>query len=277
MRSRTTLATGLSLALGACGGGPASPPALAYGVPQTASVRYVTADTSRMDIDANGQSMQARVTATSTVATSFARAADGVQVTMTVEKMDARLSNPAGPPSSADEKGIDGALVFTLDRKGAATLVSQPKVNQSAQTFFQPVLLAQTFFPRLPGRGVSPGASWTDTIRAEGPQGEGSISMTSVLTYTIAGDTLVDGRSLLRIDLAGTTDQTASGIIAGMDFSQTASGTTSGWVLWDVARGLMAESYNETDANGTMDVAAAPYPLGMRVRQQSRVKLAEGM
>ena len=277
MRSRLTLATALSLALGACGGGPASPPGLAYGLPDPPSVTYVSGDTAIMDIDANGQAMQARVMAAATYATSFARAEDGIQVTMTVQDLDARMSNPAGPPASADESGIDGPLVFTLDRMGAATIQSEPKVNQAAQQFFQPLLLAKTFFPPLPGRGVDAGASWTDTIRAEGPQGEGTVSMTLVATYTVAGDTVVDGRSLVRIDMDGTTEASASGMIAGMDFSQSGSGTASGWVLWDMARGLMAESYTETDLRGTMDVSAAPFPLGMRVRQQGRVKLVEGM
>jgi len=278
MRSRLTLATALSLALGACGGGPPSPPALAYTLPTETAVSYVSGDTARMDIDANGQSMQARVTATSTFATTFARAADGgVQVSITVEDMDARMSNPAGPPASASEKDIDGPLVFTLDRRGEATVVSEPKLNQSAQQFFQPLMLAHTFFPRLPGRGVEPGTTWTDTVHVDGPQGEGHVTMTAISTYTVVGDTMVGGRSVVRVDVAGTVDQTASGLIAGMDFSQSGSGSITGWVLWDMTRGLMTESYSETDARGTMDVSAAPFPLGIRVRQQARVKLAEGM
>jgi len=277
MRSRLPSLTVLPLTLAACGGGPASPPGLAYGVPDPASVTYLSGDTARMDIDAGGQSMQARVMSSATFATAFSRGEDGVRVSMTVSDLDARMSNPAGPPASADESGIEGPLVFTLDRKGAATVVSEPKVNQSAQQFFQPILLAQTFFPRLPGRGVSSGERWTDTIHAEGAQGEGSINSVSIVTYTAAGDTVIDGRSLVRITLEGTTDQTASGLIAGMDFSQTASGNMSGWVLWDMRRGLMVESYTDSEARGSMDVSAAPFPLGIRVRQQSRVKLQEGM
>jgi hypothetical protein len=277
MRSRLPSLTVLTLTLAACGGGGASPPGLAYGVPDPASVTYLSGDTARMDIDAGGQSMQARISSAATLATEFSRDGDGVQVSMTVRDLDARMSNPAGPPASADESGIEGPLVFTLDRRGVANLVSQPKLSQSAQQFFQPLLLAQTFFPRLPGRGVAPGESWTDTIRAEGPQGEGSITSVSIVTYTAAGDTVIDGRSLVRISLEGTTDQDASGLIAGMDFSQTASGNMSGWILWDMRRGLMIESYTDSDARGSMDVSAAPFPLGIRVRQRSRVKLQESM
>jgi len=254
MRPRHALpAASLALLLGACGGGPASPPALAYGLPDPASVTYLSGDTADMDIDANGQSMQARVMSAATLATTFSRADDGIQVSMTVQDLDA------------------------LDRKGAATIVSQPKLNQSAQQFFQPLLMAHTFFPRLPGRGVAPGESWTDTIHAEGPQGEGQMSTDMVVTYKVAGDTMVGGRSVLRLDMDGTVDQTASGLIAGMDFTQSAAGTMTGWVLWDMRGGLMVENYTESDAKGTMDVSAAPFPLGIRVRTQSRVKLQEGM
>jgi hypothetical protein len=230
-----------------------------------------------MDFDVNGQSMQARVTSSSTLAAAFTRAADGIQVSMTVEELDGRMTNPAAPTSTADEKGVEGPLVFTLDRRGNATIVSQPKVNQSTQPFFQPLVLANTFFPRLPGRGVSPGATWTDTISAEGPQGEGQVSVTLIANYTVVGDTTVGGRSMVRIDVDATTEQSASGVVTGMDFSQSASGTASGWVLWDMARGIPAESYTETEMRGTMDVSAAPFPLGLRLRQQSRVKLVEGM
>ena len=48
-------------------------------------------------------------------------------------------------------------------------------------------------------------------------------------------------------------------------------------LMWDMRRGLMVESYTDSEARGSMDVSAAPFPLGIRVRQQSRVKLQEGM
>lgn len=278
MRARSPFLSASLLVLGACaGGGPASPAGLAYAVPDPAAVTYMSGDTATMDIDAGGQSMQARVQVTKTLGASFARAADGVQVTLTVEDLDGRMSNPAGPAVTADEKAVDGPLVFTLDRKGSAEIVSQPKVSQAGQTFVQPLVLAHSFFPRLPGRGVSPGDSWTDTVSVDGPQGEGTVSATTVVTYTAVGDTVVGGRSLLRIDMTGDTDQTASGLIAGMDFSQTAKGKVSGWVLWDMRRGLMVETFTDSDLRGSMDVSAAPFPLGMRVRERGHVKLAEGM
>lgn len=262
--------------LGACaGGGPASPPGLAYGLPQPASVRYLTGDTALMDIDAGGQAMQAAVSSGATFATTFARAGEGIRVTLTVEDLDARVSSPAGS-ASADEAGIRGPLVFDLDRRGAATIVSQPTVTEATGEFFQPLSVAHGFFPRLPGRAAALGERWTDTIQVEGDQGASSLNQTTVVTYTVAGDTLVQGRNLVRIDLTGTVRTSSRGVTMGMDFTQDLSGTLRGWVLWDQGRGLLVESYTETDGRGSMEVAMAPFPLGVRLKGQSRVKLQEG-
>jgi len=277
MRSRIPSLALVTLALAACGGGgPAGPPGLAYGVPATPEVTYITGDTATMDIDAGGQAMQAFISSQATLGISFARAADGVQVTMTVEDLDARMSNPMAS-ATADESGIQGPLVFTLDRRGAASVVSQPTVNETVSQFFQPLALAHQFFPRLPGRGAGVGESWTDTIRMEGEPGPGRLNSVSVMTFTVAGDSVVDGRSLLKIHVEGTTETSARGVTTGMDFSQTGSGTVTGWYLWDLQRGLLVESYAEADGRGSMEVAAAPFPLGMRLRSQSRVRLQSGM
>lgn len=210
-----------------------------------------------------------------TLGASFARAAEGVQVTLTVQDMVASMTNPMAS-ASADESGISGPLVMNLDRRGAVTVVSQPQVSETASQFFQPLNLAHAMFPRLPGRAASVGESWTDTIRYEGAQGPASVSVVSVMTYTLVGDTVVDGHSLVKLDLKGTSESSAGGITTGMDFKQSVTGTLSGWVLWDQGRGLMVESYGDMDGRGTMEVSAAPFPLGLRVRAQSKVRLQPG-
>lgn len=277
MRFRTTALALTAISLGACGGGgPAAPPELAIGLPAATQVRYITGDTATMDIDAGGQVMQAFVSSAATLGASFARSAEGVQVTVTAEDLNGSVSSPAGS-ASVDESGIQGALVFDLTRRGAAKVVSQPTVSDVASQFFQPLALANGLFPRLPGGAPAMGTSWTDTIRMEGPQGPGTISSTSVMTYTLAGDTVVDGRSLVRIDMEGTNEASAQGVTTGMDFTQSIKGTAKGWYLWDMQRRLLVESYAEADGRGTMEVAAAPFPLGIRLRSQSRVRLDPGM
>lgn len=277
MRVRLTTASVVSLSLAACGGGaPPGPPALAYDLPRPAAVQYVVGDTATMDIDAGGQAMQAYVASATTLGTSFSRAPEGVEVSMTVEELDAKVTNPLGAVT-ADESGIDGTLTFRMDRKGAATVVSQPELNETSGQFFQPLTLATSLFPRLPGRAATVGESWTDTIRVEGEQGPGTIKATTIMTYTLVGDTVVDGRSALKVTMEGNTETSARGVTTGTDFQQTLSGKVSGWFLWDQQRNLMLESLTDSDARGSMEVTAAPFPLSVRIRSQNRVTLHEGM
>ncbi|NJD18407.1 MAG: hypothetical protein FIA95_03890 [Gemmatimonadetes bacterium] len=273
MSSRPAAAVVTTVFLAACGGGgPSGPPGLAYGLPNPAAITYVMADTSVMDIDAGGQAMQATVASAVTLGATFAPAAEGVQVTLEVKDLAATVGNPMGS-QSADESGITGPLVVSLDRRGAATVVSQPQLTDVASQFFQPLSVAHGRFPRLPGRAAAVGESWTDTIRYEGSQGPGSVKALSVVTYTVAGDSVVDGRSLVKLALKGTSESSATGVITGMDFSQAVTGSVTGWVLWDQQRRLMVESYADQDGKGTMEVSAAPFPLGLRMKTQSRVKL----
>ena len=275
MRSRAVVAvvaavTAVSTA--ACGGGPPAPRGLAFGLPTPLAVTYSMADTAFMDIDAGGQAMQASMASAATLGATFARAADGVQVTFELEDLAATVGNPMGS-QSADESGVTGPLVVSFDRRGAATVISQPQLTETASQFYQPLSVAHGIFPRLPGRAAAVGETWTDTIRYEGTQGPGTVKALWVITYVVAGDTVVDGRSLVKITMKGTTESSTGGVITGMDFTQAITGSLDGWVLWDQQRGLLVESYADSDGRGTMEVSAAPFPLGLHVKTQSRVKL----
>lgn len=263
--------------LTACAGGPPAPPSLAYSLPTLTDVTYTTGDTASLDLDAGGQAFQVDRAESSTLGATFSRAPEGVQVSLTVKDYRATQSNPMGAPAVADESGISGPLVFSLDRRGVSTLVAQPDVSGDARQFFEPLSLAHMFFPRLPGRGVQPGEAWTDTIHYEGRQGDGDMKATAIMTYTVMGDTLVGERRVLKLAMEGTSESSVSGTVSGMDYNQKVSGSVKGWVLWDLQRALMTEMYGDTDATGTMDVSAAPFPLTVHVRGQSRTRLAEEM
>ena len=278
MRARLPALALASLALAACGGGgPPSPAGLAYDLPNPATVTYVMGDTTNVDIDAGGQMLQMRMTAGGTFGAAFARAADGISVTLSVEDYDARMTQPMGPPASYDGGGLDEPITFTLDRRGAVTVVDLPQLSTEAQQFFTPLSTAHSFFPRLPGRAVDAGQTWTDTIRFAGPEGQGEVTSVSVLTYTAVGDTVVDGQTLAKFTFEGTTESEATGSMQGADFAQSASGDMEGHVLWDMNAGVMVEHFTNSDARGDMEVSMAPFPLGLRARQQRTIRRAGGM
>lgn len=267
----------LLLSLAACAGpGGVSPDGgLSYQVPDAAALVYLTGDTSNIDIDAGAMgSFRMRSTSTATVEMNFARGEGGVQVTARFQDLDARMTQPMGSAITADEEDVEGDIVFTLDRKGHATVVSIPELKGQAGQLANPHGLAYQFFPLLPGEAVNPGDTWTDTIAFEAELPEGSLASSTELTYTVEGETAMDGMTFLKVNFEGEGDVTGSGVSEGMDVIQTFGGAVNGHFLWDAARSVMVFLETNTDMSGTVEVPAAGMPpMPMKAAGTSRVKL----
>lgn len=276
-RSATAFASTTAAALlVACGGtgAPPAPPSLAYEVPAEPTATYVKADTAVVSVDAGGQMIDVTASSRTTMDMSFAPEADGgVRVTTTFSDLEATASNPMGPSEEVREDAVEGELVFTLSRTGEGALVSAPDVDERAQTFLSPTTIAATFFPRLPGRAVTPGETWTDTVTVDTEEGNSTIQSTSVVTYTAAGDTTVMGSRYLMVRMTTRDDRMFEGTEMGMSMSQDLTGTSEGWFLWDPVRKLPAEIVIRSEAEGSMEVSAAPFPLGIATDNTTRVTL----
>ena len=275
-----TLASLLLLSVSACAGpGSAGPGGgLMYQVPDAPELVYVTGDTSNIDIDAGAMgSLRMRGTGTATLAMTFERSAEGLQVSATFRELNARLSQPMGGAQSADEDDVEGPLVFTMDSKGHATIVSLPEMKGQAAELASPHAIAYQFVPLLPGTVANPGDAWTDTIHYEAEVGQGDITSTMVMTYTMVGDTVVDGMNLLHFSVDGTADVVAYGVTEGMEVTQSFSGDITGMMLWDPARAIFFGGMTEQDMSGTVEVPAAGMPpMPLRVRGTSHVRLQGG-
>ncbi len=256
--------------LASCGGGPPAPPALAYRVPAEPEVSYAVTDTGAISIQALGQSLSLDVGSAASYRLVFARAEDGVQVTLSVEELAATIALPMAGPMSIDEGSVMGELVFRLDRRGDVTVVSMPEIDAAAGQLVPPQQIAHSFFPGLPGRAVSIGDTWTDTIAYESDVGGGQ---TSILEYTVVGDTLVEGRSLLSIAFQGTADMTQALSMQGTEISQATNLVIEGRVLWDLQRGIMFERVTNATGTGTVRAALLPAELPTRFELRSRVRL----
>jgi hypothetical protein len=267
----------LLLAVAACIGPFAAGPSggLMYQLPDAAELVYLTGDTSNIDIDAGAMgSLRMRGTGTSTLAMTFQRGAEGLEVTATFRELDARLTQPMGGAQTADEEDLEGPIVFSMDEMGRTAITSLPEMKGQVADLASPHGIAYEFFPRLPGRAANPGESWTDTIHFEAEVGQGDVISTTMATYTLVGDTVVDGVSLLNISMSGTAEVTASGVSEGMEVTQVYGGDISGTALWDPARSLYFGGSFEGDMSGTVEVPAAGIPpMPMRVRTTSHVRL----
>lgn len=270
----------LLFGLAACAGpGGVSPSGgLMYQVPESPSVVYVTEGHQDINIDAGDMgSMTMTASSEATLAMSFAAGADGIQVTTTFEVLSASMTQPMGGSLSASESDIEGDLVFTIDEKGKGTVVTLPETKGSAEQLVSPVSFVHEFFPRLPGGAVNPGDSWTDTIQYEAQTSEADLSSSSVLTYTLVGDTVVDGATLLHITYEGEADVVGAGVTEGMEVIQAFSGDVTGMFLWDPARGLMVAGESSQDMDGSVEVPGAGIPpMPMTVRGSGTVRLQGG-
>jgi len=266
--------------LAACAGpGGVSPSGgLMYRVPDSPSVVYVAESSQDINIDAGAMgSMNMTASSTATLAMSFAPGADGVQVTATFEELSASMTQPMGGSLSASESDIEGDLVFTLDEMGRGTLVTLPTTKGSAEQLVSPASFVHEFFPRLPGVAVNPGDTWTDTIQYEVQTADADISSNSVLTYSLVGDTVVDGTTLLHVTYSGKADVVGAGVTEGMEAIQAFSGDVTGMFLWDPARGLMVAGESSQDMDGSVEVPASGMPpFPMTVSGSGTVRLQGG-
>ncbi len=266
----------VSFLAAACGGAPPSPPALAYGEGPGGDVAYDFADTTEIDVSVMGQSLQLSQRGVATYDVSVVNTSAGVDVVMTVRALDATLSQPMGAPVRVDESAVRGALEFSLDRIGGVSLTSTPTVADEASQMVSGLSLAHGFFPRLPGRAALPGDSWVDTVSWSGREGPGVRSERAVLHYTVVGDTVVDGRSLLMISLTGQTTVTNELVIAGMSVSQRSDLEVEGHVLWDFRGGTLFEQVRRASGRGEVSVPMAPGPLPIRVRTTQKARAQWG-
>ncbi len=208
---------------------------------------------------------------------SFAPGAEGVEVRAGYRSLSASMTQPMGGAQRATERDIDGDLTFTLDRTGKPTVVSLPTTRAAAEQLVDPMGVVHEMFPRLPGGVVRPGDTWMDTIQYQTRTSQGDQSFNGVVTYTLQGDSLVEGSALLRITYEGTADVRGTAMTEGMQVLQSLSGTISGAVLWDPVRSLMVADEGSQDLRGSVEVPGMGMPpMSMSMRGTSSTRLQGG-
>ena len=257
----------------ACGGAPPAPPSLQYAAPGSQDLTYGYSSETVVSISMMGQSMQLSQEGTATYLIGMTATEGGVDVRLSVHALDATISSPMTAPVQVDESAIDGALEFSLDRIGNTTLRSEPDVDQEASQMFSGISLAHGFFPGLPGRAVEPGDQWVDTVAYEGETDMGMRSETTVLTYTVTGDTVIAGRPLLVVDMAGTVESEFDMDVQGMAVTQASDLEVEGHVLWDYQASVLFESHRTASGEGSVRVPLAPGPLPIRIESTERARL----
>ena len=260
---------------GAGADGAASPVnVLAFGVPDVPSATYQVTDSNTVTVSTPQGVFNIDQVSDATLQATFADAPGGVRVTAVLTDFQASASNPMGAPTTADLGDLEGDLVFVLDARGRAQVESVPSVSGVAARLAVLDGWAHELFPRLPGRAVEAGDAWQDTV-SWSAEGENSVTTTGVYSYVASGDTVVDGRELLRITVSGDAEAEQEGSQGGMQTTATLTISESGVVLWDVARGLLHRMETNREMTGTVAMSGVG-TMNMEGSGPRSVRLLEG-
>lgn len=247
---------------------------LRYVAPLPTAITFTTVDSIQNTI---GGMPTGDMTTTGTMRTvdelRFAVRGDSVVVTAILKEMSGETTSPMGAvPMSVGErppvelkigpKGPD-----PIDRSG--TSFQLPGVGAELGA----LLTSRMALARLvgvPGRALSVGESWVDTVRLspEDPQPVAGfqLEMLVAIRGTYAGDTIVDGRTLNVLRIITEMTSKGSGTLQGMDMAQDMTMTSEATVLWDSALHVPLRS----DAVAQSVVDSAVPGMGMTVRMEMR-------
>lgn len=270
---RSALLMGFVVLSSACatGGSGGADTGMAYGVPEGGPFTYVYGDSLFASVDVPGMGrIDLSFEQSMTLSVSFEPSASGAVVTADFHDYSATISNPVAGTSRASSSNVTGGIEFTLDARGRANLTGSPSLTGAAAMIMRPVGLANEFLPRLPGRVVSAGDVWTDTIEYSGESAVGKVEVHWVGTYTVAGTEEWRGMTVTRVESAGTYSLASAGDLQGMYVEQQLAGPEVGYFLWDSARRLVVYHQSIRDLVGTIEVDVVPG--SMEMRGQSIVK-----
>jgi len=271
----TAIATAIAAAaVAACSGygGPAPARPLAYDVPEPPMATFQMTDTMVVTISTPMGDMAVNTGTDLTMAMTFERAVEGVRLMGSVEHFEAFSRDPMTGTQSVDGDDVSGTLEYVIGRRGDVEITSLPELPAAAAQMSPFAALAYQLLPPLPDAVVEPGGMWVDTVTWTADIESMETTSTGILTYTLVGDTLVEGRTLLNFAVSGDVSADAEGNVGGMAMTQSMAGSTAGFILWDAERGLPAYQESERDLEGSMSAAGMP-PFSMFVSGTTRVTL----
>jgi hypothetical protein len=236
------------------------PPAavLSYDPVRASPVAYSVTDTATFTVHAGPMGSM-------TVTSDHAGTAT-VELTQAGDSLEARVhyfhfagSSDAEPHrrKRVDHTALHGAFHLRFDGRGRMEIVETPALSDDLLNITSPEALVRPLFVHLPGRPLDAGEGWVDTIRSVEEAHDVRTVARTVLTSTLEGDTIVDGRVMLLVRTRAENRIEVDGRSGGTPVRQRLSGTTLGTVVWDPQLNLLVERREEGHLTGTLDMPEA--------------------
>lgn len=257
MTGRTLLTIIATASVAGCAGTGGPPPfeSLGYVVPRSASALYEIGDTMSIDMDTPAGSMAITGGTSVTLGLNFQRRGGGnILVETGVEAFEGTMTHPMMGTQRAGMDHLSGYLEVAMSERGVEEVVSFPLLAGPVAQISPFSAIPYLLFPHMPDGDVTPGVTWVDTVSVTTEAAEATTAINTVSTYTLVGDTLVDGRTLVRVAVATeiTTDTEAEE--GGMSITQSVAGSSEGFFLWDPELRLLAHAEYDRNLEGTVSM-----------------------
>ena len=244
------------------------PQQLAYRLPSPPTATYRVVDSTSVTMGTPMGPMEGSGASSFTFTATFSAEGDAVRVSGELTAFEARGNDPMRGPSSIgrSQAGV-GDFEVVLGLRGVREKVTG--VLQGGESDL-PIWADPTegMFPRLPAGEVQPGDTWVDTLSGHVAAAESE--RVAGYTYTLVGDTIVDGRPHLKVSFSGDVQLLLNE--GGASPNQELTGTETGFFLWDVGRGLVARAEVSRSYEGSVEIEGVG-SMSMKTTAATRVTL----
>lgn len=252
------------------------PDALAYGLPTASPAFYILADTAMFTVDSGAMGrMSVSAAYRGTVEVDIGAGRDALEARVRFHRLDGMFEAQAQRPQRVDEADVDGEFLLTVDAQGRTETVAEPRLSQRLLDVTSADAMVRPLFVRLPGRPATPGETWVDTIVSLEHRSDGRSQVRTVMTTTLIGDTIVDGRALILLRTRADNQLEVEGRSGGVLVRQLLTGTTDGTVLWDPHFRMIVQRSEDGSLTGSLEMpgaGAVAVPLTARVRRHVRLE-----
>lgn len=248
------------LAIAACAGAPSgttAPTRFEYRVPSPPTGLYHIEDSVVVGLSTPVGDVETKSTALVTLNMMFADDPGGMGVVGTVVGFNASASNSLGGERRADARDVGGVLSLVLDRQGRMQLASTPEIGGELEDLTPFPAVAFEIFPRFPDHAVALGSTWVDTVTWSIVGQTSESTSTTVYTYTLQDDVILDGRMLQEIAVQGDVSLVSVEEDGDIRITHEMAGTTVGVMLWDDQRKLPFRVAMHRELAGTNSVPGA--------------------
>lgn len=253
--------------------GAGAPDDFSYGRPDPDPTTYTFSDTAVFAIETAMGPMEVITARAGTAELDFRLWSDS-RVMVRFPRLAGSFRNPTQGASTVDASDVGGPITVRLEPDGTVAVTDTPSLSDALLDIAGPESLVRPLFVHLPARPVTAGARWVDTVRTVEEAGGTRSVAGSIITSTLAGDTVVAGRQLWRIRTESVNTIEVAGVSGGVNVEQRLSGTTVGTVLWDDAANLLFHRVVAGELTGTLEMPGVGIePMTVRATLRRTVSL----